>query len=292
MPARLSTSWYYSGMALQVPKYAWKDHWRVLRRSQSVKWIGYTFFAVNGTLAFVRGAGIYLDDLKKVAAWISLDWFLGILCLTLTALLIAVFNETKNIVQAKMVEHHGEISTLKQAHTDALTGLETANANALLQAEADQQKQKVAYDQRIKTLETQLEGMRDKRPKVRMDYSGLNEFWLQNYGNSDAYELGVYVLHAEHSVTWSIPVSGCLCPGPDKKKPVLYTIDGSNKNIETLFDATQEPLLIHIGYRDGQQNRWNTTCRLGHDPISHTLQVTCGDPELLPPMPQFDRGSY
>lgn len=96
--------------------YTWRDHWKSLRGSKSVKIVVGVFAVfsfINGGIGFIRGSGVNMEDLQKILKKIPGEpwgWFLGIVCLALGALLIAVFWETKNIVQRHLSDSEKKTS--------------------------------------------------------------------------------------------------------------------------------------------------------------------------------------
>lgn len=217
--------------------YTWRDHWTALRRSKSVK-IVFEVFAIfsviNGAIGFVRGSTLNLEDLQKILKKIPGEpwgWFLGIVCLTLAALLIAVFYETKDIVQRHLHDYEKRTSDAVDLVRKELT---KALVDSSKQYEGDIAANTLASNNTIKDLKQQINQLEDSlartkiqlgRPHVTLtvaevDFSSHKPPVPWNEGTefkatcSDRDAYGVYIGHAE------IGSMSLHSTGPVEKIPV------------------------------------------------------------------------
>jgi hypothetical protein len=192
--------------------------------------------------------------------------------------------------ELKDQQHRAEILHIEKAHNNAVRDLnrkhdaEMSVKNVeIRQLKQDQENAKLTYEHRIHDLEARVEGMRDQHPRIRLHCGRLNgepEFWVQNHGNSDGYDITVLSMHSTHGVYWP-ELIGCLCH--DTKKTISYTVDNTNKGIETIFADDPDPMPIITNCHDGQNRLWSTSCKLNYDAESRRLWVDCEESTLPPP---------
>jgi len=124
--------------------------------------------ALNTAIAFVRsGTGLNLKDLQ---GWLNkLPWnpwisFLTIVCMALTALLIAVFHETKNIVEQRITGQMQATRKLAEAQSHAL-----AQQRESLEAERSAHSSELAKHQaEIGRLNGELQRERENLKNYRL----------------------------------------------------------------------------------------------------------------------------
>ncbi len=274
-----------------MPEYSHREHWNRIRRGRLVQVISFAGSAIAAAAAvrdLITGESVKAADILKFLpgspwAWISL---------TLLALLVVLFHETRHIVKDALDGHDKTVRDLTVAHERQLAGEQSSRDEILKAERALSESRQREHDlqlsverDKVKGLEARVHDLDVKlgQPRLTMSFAEVNymhefdepgvpydehtEFVVENGSSIDAFkvylapaQIGDYTIQSQMTI---------------EKLPA-----NQSKKIEYVVLYDKDPVhgrSINLSYRGHLKDLLETLTKDGREPVRFPLSLRYRD---------------